>query len=81
MAQTVKVYSTPSCPWCHRVKTFLETNKVPFQDVNVAADRAARDDIFKRSGQLGVPVIDIDGDLIVGFDEPKLREKLGIKTS
>jgi glutaredoxin-like YruB-family protein len=78
MSNMVKVYSTPTCPWCRRVKQFLGDNKVPFQDINVAGDKAARDDMFKKTGQLGVPVTDIDGEIVIGFDEAKLREKLSL---
>ena len=81
MPKDVKVYTTPSCPWCKRTKKFLEENAIPFQELNVAFDRAARDALVKRSGQLGVPVIEIESEIVIGFDEPKLREKLGLAAS
>lgn len=59
-------------------KRFLDKNKVAYEEFNVAADKAARDEMVKKSGQMGVPVIDIDGEFMVGFDEPKLKKKLGI---
>jgi glutaredoxin len=59
-------------------KSFLGKNGVKYQDFNVAEDRAARDEMIRKSGQMGVPLIDIDGDLILGFDEAKLKEKLGL---
>jgi glutaredoxin-like YruB-family protein len=74
----VKVYSSPSCSWCVKVKDFLKENGVAYTDFNVAEDATAREDIVKRSGQMGVPVIDIDGDLVIGFNQPVLKEKLGI---
>lgn len=74
----VKVYTTPTCPWCQRAKQFLQKNNIPFQELNVAADRQARDEMVKKTGQLAVPTIVVDGEAIVGFDEPKLKEKLGI---
>ena len=73
MAQDVKVYSTPTCPWCKRTKQFLDDNKISYQNFDVASDKAARDDMITKSGQMGVPVIDIDGEITVGFDEPWLR--------
>jgi len=75
----VKVYSTPTCPWCKKAKQFLEANKVTYQDFNVAQDRAARDEMVKKSSQTAVPVIIIDGEIVVGFNEPALKMKLDIK--
>lgn len=72
----VKVYSTPSCPWCKRAKKFLEDNSIPFKDIDVAADKAAREEMIRKSGQLGVPVIEIDGEIVIGYNEPKMKEKL-----
>ena len=73
----VKVYSTPPCPYCKLAKKFLKENGIEYQDLNVAEDAAARDELMK-TGQMSVPVIDIDGELVIGFDEAKLREKLGL---
>ncbi len=75
----VTIYSTPTCPWCKKVKQFLDVNKVAYKDMNVASDVAARKEMVKKSGQLGVPVLDIDGQIVVGYDEPKLKEILKIK--
>ncbi|MBI2140832.1 glutathione S-transferase N-terminal domain-containing protein [Candidatus Woesearchaeota archaeon] len=74
----VKVYSTPTCPWCKKTKEFLKENSIPYQDVNVAGDQKAAEEMFKKSGQMGVPVTDIDGQIVVGFDKPKLKELLKI---
>jgi glutaredoxin 3 len=74
----VKVYSTPTCPWCRRTKQFLTNNGIPFQDMNVAEDKAARDEMINVTHQMSVPAITIDGAIIVGFKEPELREKLGL---
>ncbi len=79
MAGEVKVYSTSTCPWCQRAKKFLQDNKVQFQNLDVASDAAARETVIKKTGQFGVPVIEVDGEFIIGFDEPKLREKLGLQ--
>ncbi|TET87155.1 MAG: NrdH-redoxin [Dehalococcoidia bacterium] len=77
-AKEVKVYSTPTCPYCKMAKKFLEDNGIKYQDLNVAQDKAARDEMINKSGQMGVPVIDIDGELILGFDQAQLKEKLGL---
>ena len=74
----VKVYSTPTCPWCKRTKKFLEDNGIEYQDFNVAEDKAAREEMINKSRQLGVPTIIIDDELMVGFNEAQLKEKLGL---
>ena len=76
--KTVKVYSTPTCPWCKKTKKFLEDNGIAYEDLNVAADKDAREEMVHKTGQMGVPVIEIDGDIVVGYDEGWLKEKLGL---
>ena len=76
----VTVYSTPTCPWCHKAKDFLKENNIPFEDVNVAADHKAAQDMIEKSGQMGVPVIDIDGTVIVGFDKNALKKALKLSS-
>jgi len=76
--KVVTVYSTPTCPWCKKTKSFLEGNGIAFQDLNVGADRAAREEMVHKTNQMGVPVIEIDGDIVVGYDEAWLKEKLGL---
>ena len=78
MAKKVKVYSTPTCPYCIRAKQFLKDGAVVFDDIDVSKDQDAAQEMIKRSGQMGVPVIDIDGELIVGFDKEKIKKILGI---
>jgi len=78
MAHQVKVYSTPTCPWCKRTKQFLDENKIPYQNFDVASDKAVRDEMVNKTGQLSVPVVDINGDILVGFDEKWLRQKLNL---
>lgn len=80
MAKQVKVYSTPTCPWCRRTKEFLHTNNIPFQDFDVGSNKAARDEMVRKTGQLAVPVVDINGDISVGFDEKWLRQKLNLQS-
>ncbi len=78
MDKNVKVYSTPTCPYCIRVKQFLKESAVNFKDIDVSSDQDAAQEMIKRSGQMGVPVVDIDGELIVGFDKEKIKKVLGI---
>ncbi len=78
MAKKVTVYSTSTCPFCVRVKQYLKDNNVQFQDIDVSADQEKADEMIKRSGQMGVPVIDIDGEIIVGFDKEKIKQTLGL---
>jgi glutaredoxin 3 len=77
--KVVKVYSTPTCPWCKRTKQFLEANGIKYQDLNVAEDKAAREEMITTSHQMAVPTISIDGEFIIGYNETALKEKLGIK--
>lgn len=78
MSRQIKVYSTPTCVWCKKAKQFLQSNNIPFQDLDVASDKAAREEMVKKTGQLAVPVIEIDGETNVGYDENWLRQKLGL---
>jgi glutaredoxin-like YruB-family protein len=75
----VKIYTTPSCVYCKMTKEFFKQNNVEYDEMNVAMDATARDEMVQKSGQLGVPVIDVDGKIIIGFDERKLKETLGLK--
>ena len=72
----VTVYSTPTCPWCVKTKEFLHENSIKFEDINVAADSKAAQEMIQKSGQMGVPVTDIDGEIIVGFDKNRLKQVL-----
>jgi glutaredoxin-like YruB-family protein len=72
----VKVYSTPSCSKCRALKTFLKENNIGFQDIDVAADQKAAQEMIEKSGQMAVPVVDIDGTIIAGFDRKKVEEAL-----
>lgn len=66
---SVKVYSTPSCPWCTVAKNYLDSKNIPYEDIDVSADRNAAMEMVKKSGQRGVPVIDIDGEIVIGFNQ------------
>ncbi len=72
----VIVYSTDSCPWCHKAKDFLKEHNIEFEDVNVGKDQEKAKEMVEKSGQMGVPVIEIDGKIVVGFDETKIKELL-----
>ena len=75
----VKVYSTQYCPWCTRAKEFLREHGVEFEDIDVSADQDAAEHMIEKSGQTGVPVIQIGDEYIVGFDRERIAESLGIK--
>ena len=75
----VKVYSTPVCPWCHRAKDFLKEHGIEFEDIDVSRDHEAGREMVEKSGQMGVPVIEIDGEIVIGFNRERLAELLGIK--
>ena len=78
MAQSVKVYGTSTCPWCMRVKQFLKENNIEFQNLDVSGDQLAADEMMAKTGQMGVPVLDIDGEIIIGFDKEKIKLALGL---
>ncbi len=75
----VIVYSTPTCPYCHAAKDFLKENKIDYKDVDVSKDQAAAQEMIEKSGQMGVPVIDINGTIIVGFDKEAMKKALKLK--
>ena len=78
MAKKVTVYSTPTCPFCIRAKQFLKESNIEFEEIDVSEDQNKAQEMIARSGQMGVPVIDVEGKIVVGFDKEKLREALGI---
>lgn len=75
----VKVYSTKFCPFCVKAKDFLKQNKISFEEIDVGTNKTAAEEMIKKSGQLGVPVIEIDGKIIVGYDAEKLKAALKLK--
>lgn len=74
----ITVYSTPTCHFCHMAKDFFTENNIAFTEYDVAADIAKRTEMIDLTGQMGVPVIKIGDDIIVGFNEPKIQELLGM---
>ena len=75
----VKVFSTPICPYCVALKEFLKQNNIEFEEVDVSVDDRAREEVIKKSGQMGVPVVEIDNNIVIGFDRGKILELLKIK--
>ncbi len=78
MNKKVKVYSTPTCPYCIRAKKFLKESNVDFEDIDVASDQTQAQEMVKISAQTAVPVLDIEGEVIVGFDKEKIKQALGL---
>lgn len=74
----VTIYSTPTCPYCEMAKDFLIEHNIPFEDVNVAANQERAQEMVEKSGQFGVPVIDINGQIVIGFDRPRIARLLNI---
>ena len=72
----VKIYSTPSCGYCNKAKDYLRTNSIAFTEYNVASDQRKAEEMVRKSGQMGVPVIDINGKIIVGFNQPEIDRAL-----
>lgn len=75
---TVKVYSTPTCPWCTKAKEYLKSKNVDFDDIDVSKDPNAATEMIKKSGQRGVPVLDINGNIIVGFDQKAIDKFINL---
>lgn len=76
--KSVTIYSTPTCHFCHMAKDFFTANSVVFTDYNVASDLEKRKEMIEKSGQMGVPVIFIDSEMVVGFDKQRISKALGL---
>ena len=74
----VKIYSTPSCVYCKTLKEYLKKKSVDFSDIDVSSDEKELEEMVKISGQMGVPVVNIDGEVIIGFDKQKIDQLLKI---
>jgi len=72
----IRVFSTPSCPYCVALKNYLKEHNMEFQDIDVSQDLVAQKEMIDRSGQYGVPVVDIDGEIIVGFNQERIKQLL-----
>ena len=79
MDKKVTIYSTPTCHYCHMAKDFFDQSGVKYEDYNVVSDLAKRQEMVDKSGQMGVPVIIVGDQMVVGFDQPFLEEILGLK--
>ncbi|MDA8297491.1 MAG: glutathione S-transferase N-terminal domain-containing protein [Actinomycetota bacterium] len=77
----VVVFTTPTCSWCARAKSYLRAQGIRFKEVDVSRDARAARDLVRRTGQMGVPVIEIDGRPIVGFDQRQVDKMLGLATA
>jgi glutaredoxin 3 len=73
---SVQVYSTPTCPYCTMVKSYLKSKSVSFEDYDVSSDGARAEEMIRKSGQMGVPVTDVDGSIIVGFSPVQIERAL-----
>ncbi len=76
MDKKVTVYSTPTCPFCIRTKQFLRDSNIVFEDIDVSANPDKVQEMVDKSGQMGVPVLDIDGEIVVGFDKEGIKRAL-----
>lgn len=76
--KNVTIYTTPTCVYCKMTKEFFQENNVEYTEKDVSTDAAARDEMIQKSGQMGVPVVDVEGEFVVGFDKEKLSSLLGI---
>ncbi len=72
----VRIYSTPSCGYCNKAKAYFRENRISFTEYNVASDQRKAEEMVRKSGQMGVPVIDINGRIIVGFNQPEIDRAL-----
>ncbi|OIO52891.1 MAG: NrdH-redoxin [Candidatus Portnoybacteria bacterium CG_4_8_14_3_um_filter_44_15] len=75
----IRVFSTPSCPYCVNLKQYLDEKGFKYEDIDVAEDEKAREEMISKSKQMGVPVAEINGEIVVGFDKAKIDQLLGIK--
>ncbi|MCX6737865.1 MAG: thioredoxin family protein [Candidatus Parcubacteria bacterium] len=75
----VKVYSTPTCPYCEILKQFLKEKGVEFESIDVCDNETAQNYIFEKTGKMAVPITEIDGEIVVGFDKAKIMELLNLK--
>jgi len=73
---SVTLYSTPSCAYCRMAKDYFRQNGIAFSEYNVASDQRKADEMVRKSGQMGVPVIDVNGSIIIGFNKPQIEKAL-----
>jgi len=73
---SIVVYSTPTCGYCNKAKQYFKEKRIPFTDYNVAQDQRRAEEMVRKSGQMGVPVIDVNGRIIIGFNQPEIERAL-----
>ena len=78
---SIVIYSTPTCPFCIMAKNFFKKHNIAYNEKDVAADQMAAQEMIKKSGQMGVPVIEVDNEIMVGFDEERLKKRLKTQIS
>jgi len=74
----VKIYTTPTCGYCHMAKDWFNENNIEYEEFDVSSDAEKRDEVVQKTGQMGVPVIEVGNDIVIGFDKKRLSELLGI---
>jgi len=79
VAKKVKLYTTPFCTYCKLAKNFFSKNKIDFTEIDISEDEKALNEMVKKSGQMGVPVIEIGDEIIIGYNEAKIKKALGVK--
>ncbi|GAB4575280.1 MAG: glutaredoxin family protein [Anaerolineae bacterium] len=76
----VIIFTTPTCTYCNAAKRYLRQHRIKFREVDISRDPAAARDVMRRTGSMGVPVLDIGGKIVRGFDKPRINELLDIKS-
>ena len=78
MNKSVKIYTTPTCPYCIKAKKYLTDRKIKFDNIDVSTDTTKAQEMVDKSGQMGVPVLEVDSEIILGFDKEKINKVLGL---
>lgn len=78
MSHDVTIYTTPTCSWCQAVKEYLRAREIDFEEIDVAADQALAEEMMEKSGQMGTPVLEIDGEIVIGFNRPEIDQLLDL---
>lgn len=76
--KNIRIFTTPFCPYCFALKEFLKQHNIEFEEIDVSKDAKAAREMIEKSGQMGVPVVEIDGQIVVGFDKEKISQLLNI---
>lgn len=73
---SVKIYTTPTCPWCRKTKAWMKENNIEYEEIDVSTDKEAAKEMVEKSGQMGVPVLDVNGKILVGYDPDGIKKAL-----